>query len=366
MGMKNEKDRDIREKPRGCTSNMCSKIKSNPDASNKRMNILFITHSRLGDAVLSTCILNRLHQDYPHARFTIAVGPIAAELFETVPNLDRLIIIKKQRYDLHWLLLWLKCCFHRWDMVIDCRGSAVSYLLRTKKRYCRYPDHSKQMHRVERYATLIHSSKITPPHIWLTPSILKKSEALLAEKGTVIAIAPAANWRAKTWRAAYFSELIQKIRAPNGPFPNATIALLAASHERHSIQEVIDIIPTNHLIDLIGTQDLLTTAACIKNATLFIGNDSGLMHLSAAMGTPTIALFGPTEKEKYAPFGSHCIVVSTPQSPKELMSTPHFHHLTSDTLMDSITVHQVLSTVSKNNSPALSHAHPRYYSPLKR
>lgn len=311
------------------------------------MNILFITHSRLGDAVLSTCILNRLHQDYPQARFTIATGPIAAQLFETVPNLERLIVIKKQHYDLHWLLLWIKCCFHRWDMVIDCRGSALSYLLWAKKRYCHYPDDAKRIHRVQRYAALIHSSKITPPHIWLTDSILKKAEAINVGKGTVIAIAPAANWRAKTWRATYFTDLIQKIRAPNGPFPNATIALLAASHERHSIQEIMDTIPSNHLIDLIGTQDLLTIAACIKNATLFIGNDSGLMHLSAAMGTPTIGLFGPTEKEKYAPFGSHCTVVSAPQSPRELMSAPDFHHLTSDTLMDSITVEQVLSAVSK-------------------
>ena len=309
------------------------------------MNILFITHSRLGDTVLSTCILNRLQQDYPDAEFTIAAGNIAADLFKTVPHLKKLIVIEKKRYDLHWLLLWLKCLFNRWDLVVDCRGSAISYLLWTKKRFCHYPDDSKQKHRVERYAALIKSKEITPPRIWLTDTLLNKADQILANKGTVIAIAPAANWRAKTWRPIYFIELIQKLRATDGLFPNATIALLAAPHERASIQSIIDSIPSDFFIDLIGTEDLLTTAACIKRCALFIGNDSGLMHLSAAVGTPTVGLFGPTEKEKYAPFGPHCLVISSPKTPKELMSDPSFHHLTTDTLMDSITVAAVLSAI---------------------
>ena len=310
------------------------------------MNILFITHSRLGVAVLSTFILNRLQHDYPDAEFTIAAGPIAANLFNTVPHLRKLIIIEKKRFDLHWLSLWFTCLFHRWDLIVDCRGSAISYLLWTKKRFCHYPDDSKQKHRIERYAALIKSEEITPPRIWLTETLLNKADHILAHKGTVIAIAPAANWRAKTWRPIYFIELIHKLRAADGLFPNATIALLAAPHERASIQSIIDSIPSDSLIDLIGTEDLLTTAACIKRCALFIGNDSGLMHLSAAVGTPTVGLFGPTEKEKYAPFGPHCLVISSPKTPKELMSDPDFHHLTTDTLMDSITVAAVLSAIT--------------------
>lgn len=309
------------------------------------MNILFITHARLGDAVLSTCILNQLHEDYPHARFTIASGELVAPLFETVPNLNKIIIIKKNRYDLHWLWLWMRCFLHHWDRVIDCRGSAISYLLWTRKRFCHYPTASKSQHRVVRYAGLIRSQKIALPHVWLTEPFLEKAWHLFKGKGQVIAIAPASNWRAKTWPADCFARLIQQLRAPNGPFPNASVALIAAAHERSSIQGIIDSIPENYLIDLVGTESLLTTAACIKYATLFIGNDSGLMHLSAAVGTPTIGLFGPTEKEKYAPFGEHCDVISTPEAPKELMSAPGFHHLTADTLMKSITVEQVLARI---------------------
>jgi ADP-heptose:LPS heptosyltransferase len=57
------------------------------------------------------------------------------------------------------------------------------------------------------------------------------------------------------------------------------------------------------MIDLVGRIDLLTAYACLKRARLFIGNDSGLMHLSAAAGAPTLGLFGPSDDRLYGPWG---------------------------------------------------------------
>jgi ADP-heptose:LPS heptosyltransferase len=56
-------------------------------------------------------------------------------------------------------------------------------------------------------------------------------------------------------------------------------------------------------IDLVGRLTLPEVVACLERAYLFIGNDSGLMHLSAATGTPTIGLFGPTDAATYGPTG---------------------------------------------------------------
>jgi ADP-heptose:LPS heptosyltransferase len=56
-------------------------------------------------------------------------------------------------------------------------------------------------------------------------------------------------------------------------------------------------------IDLIGKLELPQAAACLARCQLFVGNDSGLMHLSAASGTPTLGLFGPTPAAEYAPAG---------------------------------------------------------------
>ncbi len=62
------------------------------------MDILFVTATRIGDAVLSTGLLSYLVDRFPGARLTIAAGPIAAPLFEAVPRLERLIIVEKRRW----------------------------------------------------------------------------------------------------------------------------------------------------------------------------------------------------------------------------------------------------------------------------
>ncbi|PHQ79814.1 MAG: glycosyltransferase 9 family protein [Coxiella sp. (in: Bacteria)] len=310
------------------------------------MKILFITHTRLGDATLSSCILNHLHQAYPDARFTIAVGPVAAQLFEDTPNLDQLIIVKKEKYNAHWFKLWSKCLFQRWDIVIDCRGSAIGWALWAKQRFCRYAPNTKHIHRVERYAGLLKLDTPSLPKVFVGPSHRAKTAILLPKGKTVIAIGPAANWTAKTWRAEYFIDLITQLRDVNGPFPDAYIALIAAPQEREQVQSVIDAIPNDRFIDLIGTQHLLTVAACLQHCKLFIGNDSGLMHMAAAVGTPTIGLFGPTHQEKYGPYGPHCCVVSTPETPEQLMDFPEYNHLTCGTLMDSIGVDDVMKRVN--------------------
>jgi hypothetical protein len=70
------------------------------------MNILFVTATRVGDAVLSTGLLHHLIERYPGARLTIAAEPVAAPLFEAVPRLERLIVVGRRRWALHWLPLY--------------------------------------------------------------------------------------------------------------------------------------------------------------------------------------------------------------------------------------------------------------------
>src|SRR5271170_1253555 len=71
------------------------------------MDILFVTATRIGDAVLSTGLISYLVDRHVDARLTIAAGPIAAPLFEAVPGLERLVVVQKRRWSLHWLPLYL-------------------------------------------------------------------------------------------------------------------------------------------------------------------------------------------------------------------------------------------------------------------
>ena len=71
------------------------------------------------------------------------------------------------------------------------------------------------------------------------------------------------------------------------------------------------------------------------------------MHLSAATGTATLGLFGPTDDKLYAPTGKNAIFIRTPESPEELMSIPNFNHRTSPSLMSTLTVEMVENRVKE-------------------
>jgi heptosyltransferase III len=112
--------------------------------------------------------------------------------------------------------------------------------------------------------------------------------------------------------------------------------VLAAAHERAQAAPLLEALP--QAIDLVGRTDLLTAAAILRQAALFVGNDTGLMHIAAAVGAPTLGLFGPSPAAKYAPWGPHTGVAQTERGYRELVEAPDFDHRTTDTLMDSLSV----------------------------
>jgi ADP-heptose:LPS heptosyltransferase len=67
-------------------------------------------------------------------------------------------------------------------------------------------------------------------------------------------------------------------------------------------------------IDLAGRLTLPEASACLARVALFVGNDSGLMHLAAASGAPTLGLFGPTPAHEYSPAGPHTAVAVSPST----------------------------------------------------
>ena len=100
---------------------------------------------------------------------------------------------------------------------------------------------------------------------------------------------------------------------------------------------LITALPAGRVIDLVGRTDLLTAAAVLRRSGLFIGNDTGLMHLAAAAGTPTLGLFGPSPVERYAPWG-RCTAVAVTTPSGAALFPPGFDHRTTDTLMDGLSV----------------------------
>ena len=140
------------------------------------MRILFITSSRIGDAVLSTGLLDHLLRTHPTARFTIACGPVAAGLFAHMPNLERLIIFDKKRHSRHWLSLWWQCTFTPWHLVVDIRASAIAYLLPTRHRAIM---RKRPGHKTTQLAAILNLTPPPLPVTWTSPEDRSKAETLL-------------------------------------------------------------------------------------------------------------------------------------------------------------------------------------------
>jgi len=276
------------------------------------MRILFISATRIGDAVLSTGLLDSLLQRHPDARVTIACGPVAVGIFTRMPQLERILVVHKRRFDTHWLTLWGQTATTVWDLAVDLRGSALTFLLPARRRAIMRGGR-RPGHRLTHLAGTLGLSPPPLPVAWTNASDRKMAATLLPAGSPIIGLGPTANWGGKIWPPNRFVALFEALQA--GPFPGARAAVFAGpgEDERALAAPVLAALPG--VIDLAGRLTLPQASACLARTSLFIGNDSGLMHMAAAAGAPTLGLFGPTPASEYAPTGRRAAAVLAAGTP---------------------------------------------------
>jgi heptosyltransferase III len=283
------------------------------------MRILFVTSNRLGDAVLSTGLLDHLIRAHPAARVTVVCGPVAAGLFERMPNRERTIMFQKRSWGRHWLPLWAGAATTLWDLVVDIRGSTIAWLVPTRRRavFRRTPGP-----KITQLGAMLHLSPPPLPVAWTSGADRQRAEALLPSNRPLIALAPTANWAPKVWPADRFAALFRMLSTT--VLPGAIPVVFGGPGPTESAMAAPLLSALPNAIDLVGRLTLPEASACLDSCSLFIGNDSGLMHMAAAAGTPTLGLFGPTDAGVYRPAGPKAEAV-----------------LSSDKTMAAISVEQV-------------------------
>ena len=273
------------------------------------MRILFVTSNRIGDAVLSTGLLDHLIRHYPLARFTIACGPAAEGVFARMPGLERLIPLEKRPYGLHWLPLWAGTVGTMWDLVVDIRASALGWLVPARRRVAM---RRRSGRKTAQLAAILGLDPPPLPVTWTAPEDREAAARLIPPGAPVIMLGPTANWTGKVWPPERFVELYRRLAA--GPMRGARVAVLAGQGEQERALAAPVLAALPGAIDLAGNLSLPEAAACLARAALYVGNDSGLMHLAAAAGAPTLGLFGPTASAEYAPAGRRSAVAVSPSA----------------------------------------------------
>lgn len=269
-------------------------------STNGTRSILLITLSNIGDALMTTPVLEALHHQYPHAVIDIVTDARARDLFECCPYRGEIIL--KQKGWRGTLALLKQLRITRYDLIVDLRTDGLTLLLRARRKLIRRGNSITGGHAVERHFGVImqtvQPAEIPSQRVWLTESHRTFAQQQLADLPGKrwLALGPGARWAPKCWAPENYIELGNQLTEHFD-----AIILLGSKDDMAACQHISEGLVLPHR-NLAGKTDLLQAAAMLEQAQLFIGSDSGLGHLAAASGTATLTVFGPGDPERYHPW----------------------------------------------------------------
>ncbi|SLN70068.1 glycosyltransferase family 9 protein [Oceanibacterium hippocampi] len=303
--------------------------------------ILFITPAGIGDTVLSTGLLGDLAARHPKSAITVVTTPAAMPLFESAPNVIRVLTERGGA------ALWRQLGgLRRWGLVVDLARLGVARLLLARRRRV-LGAASTGEHRLTSLARVLDLDPPPAPRLWLSGPVLSRGAELVGPATPVLALGPAASWGGRQWPAERFVAAARRLIGYGGALAGGRVMLLSAPDERAAVEPLVAALPKGWVVDLAGRLDVATAAACLARADLFIGNDSGLMHLAAASGVPTLGLFGPTDETVNGPCGEHCRAVRTRESVAEIVGAPGFDARSARSRMQGLQIETVVAAAAR-------------------
>ena len=305
------------------------------------MPALFITSNPLGDSILSSGAVSWLAEEAGGVGIVAVCSPVSAPLFKAMPEVEEVWPMRKLPRGGHWWQLWRRAVRYRWQYVLDLRGSAIAYSLRADTRKVTSRPDGRLRHRIEELSDALGSPHILAPRICWSGDDLAAAETLVGGfDRPLLFIGPTARWIGKVWPPEHYGALVRQLAGPGGELDGARVVIAGAPGEEPMAEPVMKVLSGFDVIPAIGWP-LPTLAAALSKATLYIGNDTGLMHLAAAAGAPTLGLFGPSRPEHYAPWGEVTSFVRTPTPYETLAALPGFPDPLGDSLLTDITVKAV-------------------------
>jgi heptosyltransferase-3 len=258
--------------------------------------VLLLTPTDLGETVLATGALAQLAGE--GAAVTVVTSQAASPLFRAWPNLAALHVVDGAPWN-----VWLTLVRGRFDAIIDARGGVFGRTLPTRRRIALKPA-IRVRHLVEDWGEATGADRPLAPKFVLDEAA-RAAAAAVAQDAALIVLAPGGAQSAKRWPPERFAAVARRLAT--GPLSNARVlALGAGARDAELTRAIVSSLDADGVAatDLSAARlDLLAAAALMERAIICIGNDNALTHIAAAMGAPTLTLFGPTDERVRAPFG---------------------------------------------------------------
>jgi heptosyltransferase-3 len=302
-------------------------------------NIIVIKLRYLGDVVVSTPVFEALRHHYPKASITALVNEGTEAMLAGNPNVDKIFILERDKNPIidlkKQLSLIAKLRKFRFDLALELtnndRGAAYSFMSGAKRRlgyrsrtvkcldrHLLFTDLitvRKGTHMVDRHLQMIEHLGLTPlsrsPSLYLKKEDEASCETLLGQNNlsledNFVVLHPILKAKYRAWRIEGYAKLCDYIF---DTFGIPTVMVCGPSSDEVSFVDKIAKISKCNPINLGGTLSLKELVALISQAILFIGIDSGPMHMAAALETPVAAIFGPQTKVTWGPYGeSHTVI----------------------------------------------------------
>ena len=283
--------------------------------------ILLIRLSSLGDIVLTTPAIRAVRAHFPDAYIAMLVAKQSAEILRENPHLDEIITFDRlaKNKDTGEMLRIIRHLRERkFTMAIDFQRKFRTEMLMYfsgaterigKGRFCTVRVHEQgNKHATAHYFDMLHAAGI-PAEDQRLELFLSEFEQLdaaqrfdtagVADGGLKVGLFPGAGWKLREWMPERFAAIGDRLVEHF----NANVLIFGGPKEAELVQTVANLMNTQ-AIPFAGNLQVRELAACLEKCDLFLTNDTGPMHIAAAVGTPTVSLFGPGNHIRFQPLGT--------------------------------------------------------------
>ncbi len=296
----------------------------------EKKSYLIILTGSLGDVVRGLPLIDAIKAASPTAHVSWLIEDKWQKILSLHPALDEMIVFERKRGLRGVLSLWKKLRARHFDIVLDLQRHLKSGIFnrfaRAKRRigFARrdskegnwlfqheyIPERGNLIPKTEHYLLFLDQIGIARPAD-LTFGFERIDSTQLAgvhgiqAQRSRLGLVLGSSWSSKDWLSSGYAKLITLIREKT----SLEVVLLGDGSQRRLAEELTNSLGNERIVDLVARTTLTELVAVIHQCSAVVGPDSGPGHISAAVGTPYVTLFGPTDPRRVAPFGMEDLAV---------------------------------------------------------